>query len=247
MKNKIGIGVWDLHYSYHIKPLWKNILKAIKGIKPDYFIFGGDNLNFTAVSHWLHEKGKNKTLEGKRLIKEYKGFNKEIMEPLLKVLPKKCKKIWLMGNHEMWVELAIEKNPQGEGFWEIENNIDLSDWKIIPYPDYYRIGKAYFIHGTYTNDHHAKKTVTTYEHSVFYGHCHTKQVYSKVTPVGNEAHIGVAVPCACELNPDYRRHHPNAWINGFLKFEILKNGCFTDELVTANSKGQFVLSGKNYD
>ena len=44
MKNKIktGICVFDIHHPEHDTKLWENILKVVKEVNPDYFVFGGD-------------------------------------------------------------------------------------------------------------------------------------------------------------------------------------------------------------
>ncbi len=200
----------------------------MKHSKPDVFIFGGDNMNFDAVDHWLHEKGMVRQLEGKRILAEYEGFKKEILNPLEEILPHTCRKIWLNGNHEDWVQLAIDKNPQGEGYWEIEHNLHLTEkgWEVYEYGKYAKVGKIVFIHGQYTNQYHAKKTVDVFERNVVYGHTHTFQAYTKITPVDNEPHSAISIPVACELNPDYARNRPNAWVNGFLVFYIYSKGYF---------------------
>lgn len=242
---KKGIAVFDLHYPEHNKILWNNILKFAKDFKPDYFLFGGDNLDMSPVSHWLLEGGQFRKLEGKRLINDYKGFVKEIKEPLENILPDSCKKIWLEGNHENWAEQAIDKNPQYEGLIEIENYIDLKYWSQIPYNGIHKIGKMYFTHGMYTNQYHSAKTVNIVEKNIFYGHTHDHQTHTKITMVGNEPHIGVSVPCTCDLNPQYMRNKPNKWLNGFLIWYMKDNGDFNHYIIIAN-KGHFIYNGIQY-
>jgi hypothetical protein len=82
--------------------------------------------------------------------------------------------------------------------------------------------------------------------NIFYGHMHTAQSFARITPIDNEAHIGVSVPCACSLNPEYRKDMPNAWMGGFLVFYVLPNGNFNAYTVIA-TKGSFVLNGKLYN
>lgn len=244
MKPKIGIGVWDLHYPQHETKLWHNILLLIAELKPSYFVFGGDNMDMTEFSHWIHAKGDLRKLEGKRIKAEYDGFNEEILEPLNELL-RGCEKHYLEGNHENWAYQAIDRNPQGEGYWEPENNLNLKGWTVYKENEIAKIGKMHFIHGVYTNDAHAKKTVNAYESNIFYGHCHDAQSYTKVTPIHNEAHIGMSVPCACHLNPDYMRNKPHKWVNGFLIFEIYPDGNFTAHPIIAVD-GSFSYGGKFY-
>lgn len=242
---KIGIAVFDLHAPEHVKPLWKNILKLCADAKPDVFIFGGDNMDMQELSHWIHGRGDMRTLEGKRIKQEYQNFQRDILDPLEKVLKKSCEKHYMFGNHEDWAELAINQNPQGEGYWEVQNNLDLSKWKVYKYGEIVKVGKMHFIHGTYTNDSHAKKHVTTYERNIFYGHLHDFQTYTKITPVDNDPHMGMSIPCACHLNPDYMRNKPNRWLNGFLIFEINDDGTFQAHPIISTD-GSFSYAGKNY-
>jgi len=239
---RVGVGVWDLHYPEHDEKLWHNILRTIKILKPDYFIFGGDNMNMNAVDLWLHEKGLVRQLEGKRILEEYKGFEKHVLKPLEDLLPKECRKIWLTGNHEDWINLAIDRNPQGEGYWEIERNLELSEhnWEVYETGQVAKIGKVYFAHGQYTNQYHARKTVEVYERNIVYSHTHTYQVYVKTSAIDNEPHIGMCVPVACKRNPDYKRNQPNSWVNGFLVFYIQENGNFNLYPVVS-VKNHFVL------
>jgi predicted MPP superfamily phosphohydrolase len=245
-KQKVGIAIYDLHFPEHDKQLWKNILKLAKDLKPDYFVFGGDNMDMKELSHWVHAKGDMRTLEGRRIKAEYTQFQEGVLDPLCAILKKPCEKHFLLGNHEDWAEQAIDRNPQGEGYWEVENNLKLKDWTVYPLNRVCSIGKMHFIHGTYTNDAHAKKHVTNYESNIFYGHVHDHQIYTKVTPLNNEAHIGMSIPCACTLNPDYMRNKPNKWVNGLLVFTVFPDGNFTAHPIISN-KGKFEYSGKVYE
>ena len=222
-----------------------NILLLVAKLKPKFFVFGGDNLDMKPFSHWIHSKGDMRTLEGARIREDYENFNNDIQIPLNSILHN-CEKHWLKGNHEDWARQAIDRNPQGEGYWEIENNVDLNGWNVYELNEVATIGKMNFIHGIYTNEHHAKKTVTNYESNVFYGHAHDHQSYTKITPIRNEPHIGMSIPCAGKTNPDYNRNKPNKWVTGFLIFEILPDGNFTTYPIIANN-GVFSYNGKLYD
>lgn len=229
MKHLIkGVAVYDLHYPHYNIKLWRNILRYLKVFRPDVFLFGGDNLNMDAVNHWLHEKGLVRQLEGKRILLEYEGFNNDILIPLENVLAKDTRKIWINGNHEEWITFAIDRNPQGEGYWEIEHNLQLKKkgWEVYEYGQTAKIGKLLFTHGEYTNKYHSQKMVDVYERNIIYGHTHTFQAFTKITPVGNEPHLAMSCPIVGELNPDYMRNRPNAWVQGFLVFYVYPNGYF---------------------
>ncbi len=234
-----GIAVYDPHTPHEDKVLFRNILKFARDFKPSTFLFGGDNLNMNAVDHWIQEGKKKMSLEGRRVKKDYEYYLKNVHYPLLEVLPRKCRKIWLKGNHEDWIKLAIDKNPNGEGYWEIENNIPLDDWEVYEYNDVARVGKLRFTHGHYYNKYHAAKTVDTYARSIVVGHAHTHQCYTKIVPIGNEPHCCYSVPCACNLNPHYKKGQPNQWVNGFAVFYVYDNGKFNFYPVIALN-GHFV-------
>jgi hypothetical protein len=242
---KVGICVFDLHFPYHNKELWQNILKVCRELKPDVFLFGGDNMDMDAVNHWEIDKGNKRFMEGKRLRKSYDDFQKEILDEVKKVIPDHCRKVYMYGNHSNFIERYIDKCPELEGFAEIERNLNLKDWEIIPYHQTVKVGKMYFHHGEYTGKHHASKMVDVFEKNIISGHSHDFQVHTKVTPVDGDVHMGMSMPCACDLNPLYMKDKSSAWVNGFGVFYILPNGNFNIYPIIA-SKGHFVFNGEYY-
>ena len=242
---KKGIAVFDLHHPHHNKVLWNNLLKLIDKEQPDIFILGGDNMNMDAVDHWKAEKGNKRALEGKRVIKEYNDFQSQILDELEKILPKDCRKIFMLGNHEAWIEQYIDKNPSIEGYLEVKSNLRLDSWEFYEYGETPKTGKLLWHHGEYTNDNNAKKTVTTYFRNICYGHTHTYQAYTKISPNNQEAHSAVSLPCACDMQPDYMKNKSHRWVNGFGMFYIQDNGNFNLYPVIA-TKGHFVWSGDEY-
>ena len=242
---KVGIGVWDMHFPNHNQKLWENVLRVIGDIKPDFFVFGGDNLDMDAVNHWEIDKGNKRGMEGKRLRKAYDDYNSEIMDQFNGSLPDYCRKLWLKGNHELWLEQYIDKIPELEGFAEIERNVKLDGWELYDYRQTVKIGKIYFHHGEYTCKYHASKMADVFEKNMVIGHLHTLQVHTKVTPIDGEAHSVYSMPCACDMNPRYMKDKPSAWVNGFGVFYIMPNGNFNIYPVIS-SKDHFVFNGKYY-
>ena len=247
MKMKINLLLPDIHHPHHNKPSINGIKKLCEDIKFDGLILPGDNQNFDAIDHWKKEKGKHRSLEGKRLKKEYAAFDQDVLTPFEKLIKRRAEKVYMFGNHEAWVDEAIDKNPQGEGYWEIDNNLHLTKrgWKIVPYPQIYKLGKLRIIHGVYTNQYHAKKTVEAYERNIAYGHCHTCQSFTKVTPE-RESHSAHCLGCLCDLNPDYMRGRPNKWTHGFGIVYLWENGFYNLYRVFITN-GKFVWNGKLYD
>jgi len=241
-----GVAVFDLHYPHHNRPLWKNLLRFVSDFRPDVFIFGGDNLNMDAVDHWRREKNQQRALEGRRLKHDYSGFNRDILEPLSDALPGTCRLIWHHGNHEDWVEQYIDSHPEAEGFLEVETNLGLADWEIYDYGRSSAIGKLHVIHGEYVNEYNAAKTVRVYHRNIIYGHGHTMQAFTEITPLDSDAHTSTQIPCACNLNPDYRRNKPNAWLNGFAVFHVMPGGNFNLYPVVAFGGAFVAPNGEMY-
>lgn len=226
-----GIAVFDLHYPHHSKKLWANILKFTEDFQPDVFVFGGDNLNADAFDHWKKEKKQYRQLEGVRVRKDYEGFQRDVLDRL--PLTDDCRRIFMLGNHEKWIEDYIDSHPEVEGYFEVEKNLALDDWEMYEYGQSAEVGKLHFLHGLYCLQHHAAKHVTVYHRSVVYGHLHTLQSYTEVTPLDSDAHTAFSIPCACDQNPDYMRNKPSAWIQGFGVFYVQPDGTFNVYPVTA--------------
>lgn len=240
-----GVCYYDLHYPAHNKELWTNFLEYVKDLKPDVFVFGGDNLDMEVVSHWT--KGKHRRIEGTRLKEDYDGFTRDILEPLERVLPDGCRKIFLEGNHELWVERYIDEHPEVEGFFEVRRNLPLDDWEWYDYGTAAEVGKLFFIHGEFVNQHNAMKTVQTFGRNVVYGHGHTLQAFVATTPLDVQSHMAMQIPCTCEINPHYRKNRPNGWLNGFGVFYNLPNGNFNLLPVIATDNKFVAPNGKFYD
>lgn len=242
-KIKTALLLPDIHHPHQSKQTMKAVEKFMADYRWDYLVYTGDAMNMDAVCHW--NENKQRKLEGKRIKKEYDNFVSDVLNPHRELVGKRCKTVYLLGNHENWIEEALDKNPQAEGYWEAENN--LPSWvEIIPFNKIYRLGKLRVIHGYYTNLHHAKKTVEAFERSVAYCHSHDIQFQTKVTADDvRDFHTGQSIGCLCNLNPDYAKDKPNRWVHGFGVVYIQPSGAYNlYQIVIANS--QFIWNGKLY-
>lgn len=240
----VGIAAWDIHHPYHSESCFNCLLKVISDLKPSIFILGGDNMDFNTISSF--NKKKPKLIEGSRISKDYKHFERDIMKPLESILSEKCKKYFMMGNHEERVSWLIEGEPKLEGLVEVENNVDLSKWEIIKYKQILRLDSMHFIHGLYWNKYHAHKTATIYQKNIFYGHVHNPQIYTTINPIDSLPKQGVSVGCMCDLNPEYKKDEPNRWVNQFLIFYLLTDGTFRYNIATV-IYGRTVVNGVLHD
>lgn len=246
---KTGICVYDLHHPYHNRKLWENILRVIGDINPDFFVFGGDQLDMDALNHHEKEKDNRRFMEGKRIKSMYDNFQNDVLNDLNLSLPDTCRKIMLLANHENWGEQFVDKNPELEGMVEVEKYLKLEEngWEVIKYKNYAKIGKLYFTHGDIIRGGKFKsdKMVNISERNVIFGHFHTLECFVKVNSFDCEPHMAMCMPCACDLNPQYMKDKPSSWVNGFGLFYIHPNDNFNIYPVIS-SKDHFVLNEKYY-
>ena len=187
-----------------------------------------------------------KLLENERISKDFAGFQKDILDTIEAILPKSCKKYFMIGNHEYWIDRLIEDNPQMEGMFELANNIKLGDYKVIPFNEILKIGEMSFIHGIYTNKYHAEKNSRIYQKMLFYGHLHTNQVYTSIAPTTSLPKQSVGVGCLCNKNPEYMRNKPNDWLHQFLIWYMFNDGTFVYQTPII-IHGKTVINGKVID
>ena len=242
-----GVALFDIHYPYQDKNALNAVCQFISDVKPEILVYGGDQLDQTPVSHWLVNNLRDR--EGKRLKTDYDNFNSDILSRMEKLSNWK-EKVWIIGNHEYWIEKYIDEHPELEGLIEPEGYFDLKKrgYKIIPFNSCYRIGRMSIIRGLYINQFHAKKTLDTWGESscVYYGHKHDFQVYSAIFRGGDGLpRLASSCGCLCNLNPDFKKGTPNNWCHGFLYFQVRRDGTFTS-IVIPIINGRFSFNKKTY-
>ena len=223
---KKGIILADLQFPQHNPKLLSLIEKKLISERWDYLIYLGDFLDMDAISHHAFEAGDVRSLEGKRLKNDYEAASK-ILRRHRKAVGKKCEIVFFLGNHEEWAEKFLDKYPQLEGFLEVENNLPLAELNIeVVKPRHFKkIGKIYFVHGDfqqgYVSQHHAKRMVETFNRNVVYGHHHTYQGFTKISPAGiDETHSAHCIPCVADTAPSWAKDRPNSWLCGFGVFYV---------------------------
>ena len=175
--------------------------KYIKDAEPDEIICIGDLMDFNCISD--HNAFNLRATEGETIARDYEAANKVIdrWQKLAESV------VLLEGNHDYRVERFLDAYPKMAGTLEVEVGLHLKERGIKWVRSWsegtvYRVGNANFIHGLYVNDHHAKKHVEAFGRSVFYGHTHDIQLYSKVTAGDNKTTVGQSLGCLC----DYRQN-----------------------------------------
>ncbi|MHC4621321.1 MAG: hypothetical protein ACYTEQ_26560, partial [Planctomycetota bacterium] len=84
----------------------------------------------------------------------------------------------------------------------------------------YKIGKAIFHHGPYSNMHHAKKTALNYGEPTFYGHTHDIQAFSEIQHGNNKTIMAQSLGCLCEYEQPYIRGRPTRWQQAFGRWAV---------------------------
>jgi len=244
----------DIHYPKHSKEAISAVFSFIKWFKPTTIVLLGDALEMDSINSWKRGKGSKKFFDGKRLKKEYEGFDRDILTPLEK-LCKGATKIYMGGNHEEWANTLIDKEPTLEGMIEPEICLNLKKrgWQWIPYivsgengskRGMIQFGKLILMHGTHWNKYHSAKTAEEFSKSVAYGHVHDVQFYTKTFSDDSYGfHSAQSIGCLCNTSPDFMRGSVNKWINAFGVLYVQPDGHFnlyTPIIV----KGRFVYAGK---
>jgi predicted phosphodiesterase len=235
----------DVHYPEHDDKAVRCAMKIMKEYKPHRIILIGDYMDMTPVSHWVQDK--KRIVENKRLLKDYQGANK-LLNDMTRVAGKQLKEVvYIMGNHEDWVNQYIDKHPEMEGLIEVENHIKLDnkDLKLefVPLNDFYKLGKLYLTHGLYTNKYHTAKTLDSVGKSVMYGHTHDITTTSKMGLISDDKHVASSIGCLCNLSPGYMKNRPHNWIHGVALVDVRRNGNFTS-LVVPIYDGEASIMGK---
>lgn len=234
----------DIHYPLHNKKALNCAEQILKYIKPDRIVYLGDAMDMTPVSHWLQDK--RKSMENKRLLKDYEGFN-EILDRHKQIAGSNLKEVvYLEGNHENWITQYIDTHPETEGLLEVEKNLKLKERgiKFLEMNKFYKLGSLFLTHGLYTNLYHSKKTVETVGRSIMYGHTHDCQIYTKIGLLNNQdKHQGISVPCLCDLSPEYMKGKPNKWLHGLSVIYTQRDGNFNAYIINIID-GRAVFNGK---
>jgi hypothetical protein len=243
LKSK-GVALFDIHYPMHDRACMNVIAQFLKDFKPDYLVYGGDQMQLDTISAFNIRKPK--LVEGKRIKKEFNGFQRDILDRFEGIVSKKCKKFFMIGNHEYRIERLIERLPQYEGFIELKNNLKLENYTMIPFNDMFNIGGMHFAHGWYWNKYFSEKTLRVAQKMIFVGHVHTAQVHTAITPAYALPKQAVGVGCLCNTNPEYMEDKPNYWVHQFLFWYMMDDSTFT-YYTPMIINGRCVINGKLYD
>ena len=249
---KTIIALYDLHYPLYEPACLSVALQLAKDYPPDIFILGGDNLNCGSVSS--HGPSPKEKIDNP-MDKEFEGFNRDILQPIESLKIKE--KILFVGNHEMWLYDYMAANPQLGDDLDFVKRLNLKErgWKIIPYKQFYHVGKLCFHHGdwrpnrkgnSYGAKHHAMKALEISGKSVRYGHLHTLQLHTIIRQAKQQSPMtGMCIPCACLFDQPYLEGAYTAWLQGVYLGWVRDDGSFSDYSLVL-TKGKTTFAGKTY-
>lgn len=253
------MAVYDLHWGHetrgghkrtiHDLRAWQAVLAFAQDFRPQDFVFGGDILDCGAISHF--NKRRPRKTEGYRLLQDAEACHKAVIEPIEDILPKTGAKIYLVGNHEDWIEDLLDEDPTLEGLVGIEKLLHLDKWEIVPQGGVSHIGKLYFTHGDSLRGkgqliHVAQKAATFYERNILLGHYHTYQTSTKTRAVDFKGiKAATVVPCLCARDLAYAEGSPSQYAQGFAWGYVAANGDFNN-YISIITDGRFRALGKTY-
>jgi hypothetical protein len=228
-------------------------LSAVEKLMSDYTWDGwlqlGDLMDFDCISS--HNANNLREVEGKRLLDDYAVAGKLLdkHQSIIRAKNPNAKFVVLEGNHEHRLERFIDANPAVEGMVEIPTALNFRERRITWVPFWsegkgYEIGNALFIHGLYTNQHHAAKHVSRFNKNAFYGHLHSIQCFS-AERYGEESPIVAQSLGNLCLPQKYMRGRPSSWIQAIGVFQFLPDGNFDYHVVRINNH-RLIYNGKIY-
>ena len=257
------VALFDRHYGWekkriggklqnsatHDQKLFNNVLEFIGDFDPDILIDGGDGFNMSPISR--HTRSRPRLVEGFSLKREYDEAWKNQLGPLTKTVREDCKKYFLKGNHEYWVEILLDENPTLEGLLEPHSYLDLegNGWEVVEYGGIVKVGsKLHVVHGDnlrFAGIHRAAALLRGYNKNVLCGHFHTAQMFTNVSMANEHPYMALTAPMMGNPDVEYLNRKPSSYVQGFVYGYIQDNGNFNLYPVIA-TKGKFVVGGKLY-
>lgn len=236
----------DIHVPEHNDAALACFVKTAELLRPDGITLNGDIMDCGLWSrHDIDKKPKCNWTDSQFYEKSRRDF--DAMTSFLNQLDS-CgakRKRWQLGNHEEWLEDFIRQSPSTRRkFFGLEERLHLKRrrWQLSPYNKPLYVGKLAIIHGLFTGQHHAAKTVNSMAGSVLYGHSHDIQAYSKHT-LEHTTHMGWCNGCLCDLNPEYLKNKGQNWSHGFSVVYAWPNGSFQVDQIRIQN-GRCIVHGK---
>lgn len=179
-------------------------------------ILMGDFLSMGSLSEW--DKDKRRKMEGQRYLKDVEAGNKA-----LNILDGfDLERVYIMGNHEEWVERYVDKHPESEGLYDLARDLKLDErgYKVIPYKEDYKYKGMSFTHvpiqsnGKPVSD--TRKALGVYSNSVVFGHTHKLDLDCIHRKNSSSLQQGINCGCFFEHVDDYAKGSMTNYWRGVL-------------------------------
>lgn len=242
----------DYHIPFMDDKAYKCMKSYAKDYKPDYFVIGGDLLDFYSLSQF------DKNPDRKFGVQDEITAANEMLDDLQSVLPRKTKIIYLEGNHETRLQKFLWKNKELHGMdsLKLESLLELKERGIKfigTSHDYWKndsghlkLGDVLNMHGdnrlngaklSANSGYSAINTMKTMLSSVVIGHCHRLSKVHIKTP--DRMLTGMEAGCLCN-------HSGTAnWQQGFVTYEF-KAGKALNMRTHMIEKGKLYIDRKLY-
>ena len=209
----------DLHLdaTQELHPAYKLVKKFAKSFKPDGVVFLGDVLELEYIARFNVDNVQ--ILNRGTFTKDYDLWQRELDD-----WQKVTSKIWIReGNHEERIARLLLKEPTLRGSVEIEQRCEYKkrgiEYATVLDPPT-KIGHCRFIHGWYTNLHHAKKHVLRMGACIAYGHTHDVMSYSLKTLADDYEKCAWSLGCLCDTAPEWMKGRPTEWMHAFAVYYV---------------------------
>lgn len=243
-KLEIKNGVVLVGSDLHIWPgaestALRGFKKFCKELKPAAVILNGDVLDFPQISRHPPIGWENTPTPAEEI--EAAQYH---LHDIVMAVPKGCRKIWTLGNHDARFEMRLasiareyrnikgihlhEHFPLWDRGWSCRINSDI----VVKHR--YKGG----VHATYNNAVGAGCTIVT-------GHLHSAGVRQVTNYTGT--HWGVDTGCLAEPNHqafEYTEDNPKNWVSAFGVFTFKDGKLLWPELVTKFSEDEMQWRGK---
>lgn len=222
-----------MHVPHHDFKTMDAVYKYMAANRWDELLNFGDFGDYEEVSAWNY--GLPLLLERRTIEKTY-GVMNDVLDEMMDAANSKAplkKKTFIEGNHEYRISKHLEKHPELRGSIEPEIKL-LFDERGIDYVQLYskqalpyRRGHAYFIHGKYYGNNHAKKHVDHFGCNIFYGHTHDVMGVPKTTMGDHKTRMAQSFGFLGRYDMSWRKgDDPSSWQQAFGEFVFRKDGFF---------------------
>lgn len=215
---------------------WSVFRQSLELIRPDFCVIIGDFSECTSVNGYQWSRRQRPPLEitQDRLLKEFEASN-DLLDDLERGLPPGCQKVFIEGNHELWVDNLFAENKHTDPKFRPENGLRLKarGWTYYKHGPWIKVGHVYLNHGTQAKGvNHPRAMLMSHGKNLIYGHTHDLCAY----PMRTLAGIIKAYSCGslCLRDKEFLRGATTNWEHGFMTLHLHDTGYFTPEQHSIN-------------